>query len=90
MGFIDLGTEKEHLRRVKSASSKRGLMPDLSQEWEIHGPHQNMNYQVLVGWAYDNTCNRHLIAIYPRVIYEIDDYSKWWNVGCQNKIALKK
>lgn len=90
MGFIDLEMEKAYLKRVKSASSKRGLMPDLSQEWEIHGPHQNMNYQVLVGWAYDDNCNLHLIAVYPRAIYEIDDYSKWWDVGSQNRIALKK
>jgi hypothetical protein len=90
VGFIDLEIEKLHHRRVKSMLSKRGLMPDLSQEWEIHGPHQSMNYQILVGWAYDDSCNRHLVAVYSRAIYEIDDYSKWWDVGDQNRIALKK
>ena len=55
MGFLDFEDEydRRHLKRIKSALIRRGLQPDLEGDWEIHGPHQGMNYQVQIGWAFD-------------------------------------
>ncbi|MFB3764847.1 MAG: hypothetical protein ACE14P_06310 [Methanotrichaceae archaeon] len=87
MGFIDLENDgKQYLARVKAALSRRGLKPDLSEEWTIHGPHQNMDYPVLIGWAHDGKDNWHLVAVYPRAVYEIEDESNWWDVGSKNRL----
>lgn len=51
MGYLDLKNEKEHLNCIRRILSRRGLSPDLKNEWEIHGPHQDFNYQVYVGYA---------------------------------------
>lgn len=51
MGILDFEDQKEHLTYIQKVLSRRGLTPDLSEEWEIHGPHQGMNYQVYVGYA---------------------------------------
>lgn len=94
MGFIDLENESNagYLKLINSALARRGFKPDLSKEWEIHGPHQGMNYQVLIGWAYENENKDswHMVAVYPRAIYEIEDESKWWDVGSKNRIYCKR
>ncbi|MBA7500360.1 MAG: hypothetical protein GH144_01250 [Clostridia bacterium] len=52
MGVINFHEEKEISRRVKSSLRRRGLKVDLeTEEWEIHGPHPQMNYQVYVGYV---------------------------------------
>lgn len=54
MGILNLKSEKHHRDRIKKALRRRGLELDTQEEWEIHGPHQDMNYQVYVGGAYIN------------------------------------
>jgi hypothetical protein len=50
MGYVDLDDEPEHGKYVRRQLKRRGLVPS-GDTWEIHGPHQNMNYQVYVGEA---------------------------------------
>lgn len=40
------------LKKIKSTLNRHGFEIDLDEEWEVHGPHLGMNYQVYVGWAY--------------------------------------
>jgi len=51
VGTLNFSKEKEHLAIIRKRLAVRGLKPDLKSEWEIHGPHQDMNYQVYVGYA---------------------------------------
>jgi hypothetical protein len=43
---------KDHEKVIRKALSRRGLKPDLTYEWEVHGPHTGMNWPVYVGCAY--------------------------------------
>lgn len=52
MGTFDSEHDKRGVRIIGNVLKKRGLIPDFSEEWEIHGPHRDMNYQVYIGWAY--------------------------------------
>ena len=95
MGFIDIDDAENdpriphYLKRIKSALARRGLVPDLEDsEWEIHGPHQDMNYHVLIGWAQDKKCEWYCVAIYPNAVYEIDDPDDWWKVSNENRIPV--
>jgi len=92
MGYLDLNLDENilYLRRIKKALTRRGLRPDLDDEWEIHGPHQNMNYQVLIGGSYDKTEHYFLVAIYPWAVYEIEAESEWWKVGPENRMYILK
>ena len=51
MGILDFKNQKHHLTRIRRILSRRGLVPDLREQWEIHGPHSDMDYQVYVGYA---------------------------------------
>ncbi len=51
MGTLNFKKEKEHLAKIRKTLARRGLVPDLKSEWEIHGPHRDMDYQVYVGYA---------------------------------------
>jgi hypothetical protein len=51
LGYLDFDHEKRHLSIIRRALFRRGLAPDLDELWEIHGPHQEMSYQVYVGYA---------------------------------------
>jgi len=58
-----------------------------NDEWEIHGPHQDMNYQVYIGPAYrKKEC--FLVAIYPKAVYEIDNYDDWWKADPEKRITI--
>lgn len=62
MGTLDLENDKHYRKVIDDALGKRGLILDDSEDWEVHGPHQEMNYQVYIGWAYRDadpkvTCN---------------------------------
>lgn len=92
MGFIDLEDQdngKRYLPKLKAALARRGLKPDTSVEWEIHGPHPNMDYQVLIGWVFDDQA-RYLVAVYPRGVYEIEDESSWWKVKGADRIPVNR
>ena len=49
MGYLDFDEDKDILKRIKSTMKRRGLFVDAQDEWEVHGPHQDMNYQVFIG-----------------------------------------
>ena len=51
MGYIDFKHEKELLSHIRKILLRRDLVPDTKSEWEIHGPHPGMDYQVYVGYA---------------------------------------
>jgi len=51
MGILDFEDQRHHLTYISRVLSRRGLLPDLGEEWEIHGPHDDMDYQVYVGYA---------------------------------------
>lgn len=51
MGTLDFSTDTEILNSIKQRLRRRGLKPDLDGEWEVHGPHQDMDYQVYIGFA---------------------------------------
>jgi hypothetical protein len=40
-------------RLIRRRLARRGLKPDFSEEWEVHGPHSpEMPYQVYIGRAF--------------------------------------
>ena len=54
MACLEFDYQKEILNRIKSALTRRGLIMDLENEWEKHGPHHpQMRYQVYIGRAYE-------------------------------------
>src|SRR6266702_5407294 len=91
MGVLNFETEQYHLRRVTAALQRRGMIPDLEEDWEIHGPHEGMNFQVYVGYAIsladpqDTPC----VAIYPKAVYEIEDPSAWGGVMPDQRIPIE-
>lgn len=52
MGVLDLKNEPRHWTRIRQALRRRGFNTDKDEEWEIHGPHFEMDYQVYIGYAY--------------------------------------
>ena len=51
MGFLNFESQPYHMKVIERVLGRRGLKPDFESDWEIHGPHQDMNYQVYVGYA---------------------------------------
>ena len=91
MGLIDFKFEEYHLKRIKSALKRRELAPEVDGDaWEIHGPHQGMNYQWYEGWAYyeDNPDEFVYVHIYPRAVYEIDPDDNSNQYIPENKIPV--
>jgi hypothetical protein len=96
MGCLNL-SEKDHFLAIKRRLSVRGLKPILdadakgNTDWEVHGPHSDMNYQVCVGPVYETVKdNLFYVAIYPRKVYAISDFSEWWNTDTDNTINVCK
>ena len=56
-----LEEEKEKLKFITGMLERRGLYLDKNDEWEVHGPHPGMNYQVFVGTAYEKEKTKCLI-----------------------------
>ena len=52
MGFLNLNHEKERHKRIRKALARRGMKVDTDSDWEVHGPHPEMNYEIYVGHAY--------------------------------------
>jgi len=48
-----------------------------------------MDYQVYVGYAYDEVGEYYCVAVYPRAVYEIKDPSDWWKAELKNRIFVK-
>jgi hypothetical protein len=92
MGFLNLEREPEHMHEIQKALEKRGLRFDVEDDWEIHGPHPNMDYQVYVGTAYKDTPNgseEMYVAIYPHAVYQIDDSDEWQTPSSEQRIFIK-
>jgi hypothetical protein len=96
MGYLDFSYEKHHLKKIKQALKRRDLFFDPEDDWEVHGPHQDMNYQVYVGRAYetfepdakyeyDKGFN---IAIFPRAVYAFA--FSWQNCNPTDRIPVIK
>jgi hypothetical protein len=89
--FFDTLNEIPNLIRIQSRLKKRGLEMDEDGEWEKHGPHEGMNYMVILGpcrWITGpgkGVINN--IVIYPNRIYE-DDGCGWSNVGKNQVIKV--
>jgi hypothetical protein len=69
---------------------RRGLYLDKKDDWEVHGPHKGMNYQVYVGLAYIKKSKEWTyVSIYPRSAYWIEDPCDWWKCEPENRIFIK-
>lgn len=96
MGDLDFKSkqEKEHLKRITSALKRRGLIPELDGDaWQVHGPHQDMNYQWYEGWAYykDDPEDSVYVNIYPKRVYAIDPSgSPYGQYTVENEIPVIK
>ena len=93
MGYLDFEKEPYHRRRITAALRRRGMKPDLEEDWEIHGPHHpELPYQVYVGYAQakDDPTDCPCVAIYPRGVYEIESPSDWGRVEQGNKIPIEE
>ena len=95
VGYIDFEDpdERRHVKRIKAALRRRGLVPDETCEWEVHGPHPGMNYQVYVGEAANfnrpGWQQRWCVAIYPWAVYEINEPSEW-GADPERRIRVKQ
>jgi len=79
--IVDCDSEaaKEMFAIIKKRIGERGLEAVDHDEWEVHGPHQDMNYQVLVGPIKGSWGPAHSYAvIYPSGVWEIEG-SEFWN-----------
>lgn len=50
-GDSDFERIKYEKRMIKTSLKRRGLKPNFEGEWEAHGPHENMPYEVYCGFA---------------------------------------
>ncbi len=88
MGNLDLKEEKEILKFITGMLKRRGLEPDLKNEWIVHGKHRDMGYQLYIGYAIDSKGEKTLVVIYPRSVYWLDNYSDWWRCEPENRIFI--
>lgn len=107
MGYLNFKDGGEqHLSVIRRALRRRGLQMDEADDWEIHGPHQDMNYVVYIGKAYESldrtlkcscdesfdSCVKHEEG-FEVVIYPRAVYvisSRWWNVKPEDRIPVNK
>jgi hypothetical protein len=55
MGYLNFRDgDERHLSRIRQALRQRGLQMDEIDDWKVHGPHPNMDFQVYVGKAYES------------------------------------
>ena len=89
MGQLDFHTQGELLVFCKNMLKKRGLRPDFSKAWEIHGPHKGLDYPVIVGYGLLDAASAGLcLAITPNNVYEIPEPILWWYRTGHNRIEL--
>jgi hypothetical protein len=93
MGDLDFRYEKYHLRRIRETLKRRNLLMNPENDgWQIHGPHEDMNYQVYEGRAYTrkedvNSYNQGFdVVIFPKAVYEIN--SSWHHVSPEDRIPV--
>lgn len=92
MGSLNIENEPYHVNEIKRALEKRGLKFYPDGDWEIHGPHPGMDYKVYVGLAgidCSGTIKDIWVVIYPKAVYEIEDFDKWQETHAENRIIIK-
>lgn len=94
MGRINLKDEPEIRRTIKRRLLQRGLIldPEGMDDWEVHGPHESMDYQVFIGLAYERQegpDNSSYIALYLNAVYWIDNPCDWWKVRPNRRVYLQ-
>ncbi len=90
MGMLNLKKEPFHLQKITNALQRRGMIPDVKEGWEVHGPHHpELPYHVYVGIAIskNDASDCPLVAIYPHAVYEIEDTSDWGRVQPDRRIV---
>ena len=82
----------EHVKRVERALKRRGMVPVNMEYWEVHGPHQDMEYYMYVGEARRTGSRRGVIyvSIYPWATYEVPSASQWWDIDPSSRIPVLK
>ena len=89
MGTLNLEDEKDISDFIIGMLDRRGLYLKKNDEWEVHGPHPDMNYQVYIGPAYRKKPKEcFLVAVYPKAVYGIEDYSDWWKTDPKYRINI--
>ncbi len=82
---------KDKLEFITGMLKRRGLYLDKKDSWEVHGPQQDMKYQVYIGPAYKKKTREWLlIAIHPRSVYWIENYPDWRNCKPENRITIEE
>ena len=67
------------------------MEPVEDEEWELHGPHEHMNYRVLVGFAFDPEHEARpamCVVLYPWGVYQIEDEAHWHNTDAAQRIPV--
>lgn len=90
MGFLNFRKEKVHLKRIQAALKRRGLTMKQADDWEVHGPHHDMNYQVFIGPAYRRGKWDCIAVVYPWAVYGVSQHSEWSQVSPADRIPVKK
>ena len=83
MGYLDFDDEKENLITIRLALNRRNLFMDKDDQWDVPGPHPEMDYQVFIGRAYEqppavytictckttgyDSCKKHQNGIYVAI-----------------------
>jgi hypothetical protein len=104
VGDIDWESEPGNGRVIKQALARRGLVPhpEYVTQWEVQGPHKDMNYQVFIGQVIPDSDlpskviaahwwlrrKRFIVAVYPRRVYEIESKSDWWKPEPENIVPV--
>jgi hypothetical protein len=92
MGILDWKHEPYHREKITSLLKRRGLRPDFSELWEVHGPHADMNFQMFVGYAIntDDPKDTYCVTVWPgHGVWEIDDPSQWNQTDPTRRIAVQ-
>jgi len=100
MAYItECESKKEMFEYIKNRLDRRGLRIAYREEWEVHGPHRSMDYQVFVGFVrYKRGVARRQavidkrpfeVAVYPKRVYVID-LNEWSRVDSGDSIEVLK
>ena len=92
MGYLDPEKDKKHFHHIAQRLRPRLMEYLTSENWEIHGPHNQMPYQVYVGPAKYTYLpfSEVYVAIYPTGVFKIDDPGKLSCPRIEDQIPVLK
>ena len=92
MNILDFESEPQHLRYIKSRLFPRGIEPLLSEDWEIHGLHEDADFRIYVGPAKYKHLPESMVyvAIYPFNVYKIDSRKQWSYPKPEDSVGVLK